>query len=331
MARRAILLVAVVLVPAAAAAVWWYQRLPAGPAAWQGYAEADFVKLAPTQPGQLTAVPVSRGDEVPAGALLFAQDDIQDRAARDQAASQLDQAERQLANLQAPAKPTEITQAEANLADARATRDRARADYARSEALVKKGAISIETFDQRRAEFGSAEAKVAALEAMLAQMHAPMGRETEIATQRAAVAAARASLAMAEWRLGQRRVAAPAAGRIADVLARPGEMVAAGTPVVSLLPPENIFVRFFVPEPDLARVHRGDRVAFACDNCPPGRSGTVSFISPQAEYTPPLIYSEESRAKLVYLVEARPPAAEAHLLTPGQPVRVRPEAAEPAR
>jgi len=97
----------------------------------------------------------------------------------------------------------------------------------------------------------------------------------------------------------------------------------AGAPVVSLLPAGNILVRFFVPEPVLASLHRGDAVSFACDACPAGLAGTISFISPQAEYTPPLIYSESTKAKLVYRIEARPRPEQATLLTPGQPIVVR--------
>jgi HlyD family secretion protein len=129
---------------------------------------------------------------------------------------------------------------------------------------------------------------------------------------------------MADWRLNQRHVSAPVAGVVADVLARPGETLAAGAPVVSLLPPGNIFVRFFVPEPMLARVHHGDQVLLTCDNGPTDFVATVSFIAPQAEYTPPVIYSGETRAKLVFMVEARPRADQAAQLNPGQPVAVRP-------
>jgi HlyD family secretion protein len=129
---------------------------------------------------------------------------------------------------------------------------------------------------------------------------------------------------MAQWRIDQRHVTAPSAGVVADVLARPGETIPAGGPVVSILPPENIFVRFFVPEPRLAEVHGGDKVTLLCDRCPADFTATVSFISPQAEYTPPVIYSEASRAKLVYMVEARPPRERAPLINPGQPVAVRP-------
>jgi HlyD family secretion protein len=99
--------------------------------------------------------------------------------------------------------------------------------------------------------------------------------------------------------------------------------MAAGAPVVSLLPPANVLVRFFVPEAALSAIHRGDRVALRCDNCPLDLAATVSFVSPQAEYTPPVIYSEASRAKLVYLVEARPQPEQATLLNPGQPIEVR--------
>jgi len=322
--RRLGLIVVLLLVAAVGSAYWWWSARRAQPVMWQGYAEADFVKVGPTQSGLLTSVKVARGDAVAAGALLFTQDDVDDLAARDQAAQTLAQAERQLANLEQGAKPTEIAQAEANLADANATLARTASDLARGEAQLPSGGVSKQTVDQFKAEHLSAQAKVAGMQAALAQAKAPIGREGEIAAQRASVAAFRAGLEMAEWRLAQRHVAAPAAGRVADVLARPGETMTAGEPVVSLLPPENIFVRFFVPEAALAGLHQGDPVAFSCDRCGTGLTGTVSFISPQAEYTPPLIYSESSKSKLVFLVEARPPPDKAPLFNPGEPVEVRP-------
>ncbi len=291
---------------------------------WQGYAEADFVKVGPTQQGLLTAVAVARGAEVHVGTLLFTQDDADDRAARDQAAHLLAQAEETLTNLLQAMKPTEIAQAEANLADARAVLARATADQARGEAQLPMGGVSKQNVDQLRADRLSARAKVEAAEAALTQARAPMGREGEIQAQRASVDAARAALGMAEWRLAQRRVVSPVDARVADVMARAGETMAAGAPVVSLLPPGNIFVRFFVPEAAFATIHMDDRVALACDGCPADLSARVSFISPQAEYTPPLIYSESSKAKLVFIVEARPPREQAVGLNPGEPVEVRP-------
>jgi HlyD family secretion protein len=329
--NRRILLV-LVLCAAAFAAYWFYLR-PQRPqlVEWQGYAEADFVKVGPTQQGLITQVHVARGDKIAKGAELFDQDDADDRAASEQIARQLTQAQEQLANLQSGGKPTEIQQAQANLADAEAARDKTLADLTRNQTLLKSGAASAQVVDQETADLRSGNAKMRALEAALAQLQAPMGREGEIKAQTAAVEAARAALAMARWRLDQRHVAAPVGGMVADVLAQPGETLAAGAPVVSILPPENIFVRFFVPEPALTTIHPGDEVAIACDNCPRDLKATVSFIAPQAEYTPPVIYSESTRAKFVFEAEARPNADQASLLNPGQPVSVRPKFAAPPR
>ncbi len=323
------MVIILLLVLAAAGAGWWWQHRDPPPIQWQGYAEADYVKVGPTQQGLLTTLAVRRGSKVTSGAALFEQDDTADLAAKEQAARQLRQAEEQLANLQDRGKPTEIQLAEANLLDAQAARDKIQSDLKRNEVLVKTNAVSSQLVDQQRADLRSANAKVQGLEAALAQMRAPMGREREIKAQQAATEAARAAVDMVQWRLDQRHVTAPVGGIVADVLARPGETIPAGAPVVSLLPPENIFVRFFVPEARLAEVHIGDRVALICDNCPADLAATISFIAPQAEYTPPVIYSESIRAKLVYMVEARPPPEQAATINPGQPVAVRPARATP--
>jgi HlyD family secretion protein len=326
---RRLIAATIILLAVAGAGWWWTTRVPP-PVEWQGYAEADFIKVGPTQQGLLTSLHVARGSKVAAGAPLFDQDETNDRASRDQAARQLTQAEEQLANLNAGGKPTEIQQAEANLADAKAAQAKVENDLKRSEEMVKTGGVSRQTVDDQRADLRSAVAKVQGLEAALAQLRAPMGRKDEIKAQQQFVESLRAAVAMAQWRIDQRHVTAPTSGIVADVLARPGETIPAGGPVVSLLPPENIFVRFFVPEPRIAEVHGGDKVALLCDRCPADLAGTISFISPQAEYTPPVIYSEASRAKLVYMVEARPPRDQAALINPGQPIAVRPLAPPPA-
>ena len=324
------ILVLALIVAALAVAAWFYfGRGASGPEEWQGYAEADFVKVGPTQQGLVTAVHVQRGDQVVRGAPLFDQDDTSDRAAVDQAARLAQQAKDQLANLKSPGKPTEIAQAEANLNDAIAARGKVQADLRRNQTLLASGNATAQLVDQEKADLASAEAKIAAAEAALQQAQAPLGRPDEIVAQASAVEAADAALAQARWRLAQRSVLSPVAGVVADVLARPGETLQAGAPVVSLLPPENIFVRFFVPEPSLAHVHLGDTVALTCDDCPSDLTGAVSFLSPQAEYTPPFIYSESTRAKFVFLAEARPKPDQATLFNPGQPVTVKPLAAPP--
>jgi HlyD family secretion protein len=107
-----------------------------------------------------------------------------------------------------------------------------------------------------------------------------------------------------------------------DTLYVQGEWVNAGAPVVSVLPPANLKVKFYVPEPRVGSVKVGQRIQVSCDGCGNAIGATVSFVAPQAEFTPPVIYSRESRAKLVFLVEARPAPEDAARLHPGQPVDV---------
>src|SRR3546814_5176492 len=124
-------------------------------------------------------------------------------------------------------------------------------------------------------------------------------------------------LAGAEGRLARLTVTGPTDALVRQVLFRPGEMVPAGRAVVELLPPERLRLRFFVPEPERAKLHVGDAVAARCDGCPPDLRGRIVFIAPEVEFTPPVIFSLEERAKLVFLVEARPEGA-GEGLAPGQ-------------
>jgi HlyD family secretion protein len=110
---------------------------------------------------------------------------------------------------------------------------------------------------------------------------------------------------------------------VADTLFVKGEWVPAGAPVASLLPPENIKVRFFVPEPGLGAIRLGQAVSVTCDGCAAPIGARVTFVSTRAEFTPPVIYSRENRSKLVFLIEARPAPEDAVKLHPGQPLDVR--------
>jgi HlyD family secretion protein len=131
---------------------------------------------------------------------------------------------------------------------------------------------------------------------------------------------AEANLAWSKTRLDRRRALSPAAGSIEEVYFRAGETVPPGRPVVGLLPPGNLKIRFFAPETELATIKIGDSVAVSCDACASGLNAKVTFIARSAEYTPPVIYSMEERAKLVYLIEAFPDAPEKFRV--GQPVSV---------
>jgi HlyD family secretion protein len=316
-------LIALLLLAAAGAAGWWWLNRASGAGSWQGYVDAEYVRVSPTLTGRIVNLAVARGAQVAAGAPLFTQDDADDVAARNAAAGKLAEALARSANLETRSRDTEIAQARAELADLRATRDRIARDLARNEELLRTGAASRQTVDQQRADLASSTAKAEAASAKLQQMQSPTGREYEIAAQRAMVEQARAGLAQAEWLVTQRHVMSPVAAMVADTYARPGETINAGVPVVSLLPPQNILVRFFVPETELATLHVGDRLAIGCDACAPDLTAAITFIAPQPEYTPPVIYSESNREKLVYLIEAHPSADQAVQLKPGQPVDVR--------
>lgn len=136
----------------------------------------------------------------------------------------------------------------------------------------------------------------------------------------AALRQAKANLAWSETRLSRRRALSPNEGVIQQVYYRPGETVPAGKPVVALLPPGNLKVRFFAPETQLPEIKFGDAVTFSCDGCEQGLTGKVSFIARSSEYTPPVIYSMDERSKLVYLIEARPDRPEKFRV--GQPISV---------
>ena len=146
-------------------------------------------------------------------------------------------------------------------------------------------------------------------------------RTAEIRAADAAVDAAQASLAQAQWRLDQRRAAAPKAANVEDVLFHAGEDVAPGQPVVSLLPPDQVLLRFFLSPPDLARLKTADMVNVACQTCAPGLKARISFVAQQASYAPPVIYSRDHADTLVFLVEARPLDLNGSW-HPGQPVTI---------
>ncbi len=236
----------------------------------------------------------------------------------------LDEARATLVNLEKPGgRPEQIAQAAADLADKTAVRGRIEVDLSRDVRLLPSSAVSQQQVDTDRQSLASAVAQEAGSAANLALLRAPSGRAEQITAQRATVVAAQAALAQARWQLSQVRVMAPASGVVVDVVSHAGEALTAGATVVDLLPTDNLRVRFFVPEADLATLRYGQHVAIGCDACGGGFSASISYISPQPEYTPPVIYSQTSRGNLVYRIEAAPPPADLTRLHPGQPLDVR--------
>jgi len=287
----------------------------------QGYIEGEYVRVAAPFAGTLQQLAVQRGGQVVAGAPLFTLERENELALRRQAEQQLQAAKARLADLQTGKRASEVEMVAQQLRQAQAARDLSAANLKRQESLAKSGFISDAALDDARTKLRNDEARVQELTASLATARLP-GRPDEIRAAEADAAAARDSLAQADWKLGQRAVAAPTAGRVSDTYFVVGDWVPAGGVVVSLLPPANVKIRFYVAEPLLGSLKAGQTIRFDCDGCGSTQEAVVSFIADRAEFTPPVLYSKENRAKLVFLVEARPTAEIAARLNPGQPVDV---------
>jgi len=293
---------------------------PAG--TFQGYVEGDYVNVGSSVGGRLQRLLVRRGETVAAGAPLYELESDLETAAKRQADAQLGAAEAELADLKLGRRLPEREVTEAQLVQAKAAGTQAAQQLERDEAQYKAGGISQAQLEASRAEAAIKAARVRELSSQLQVSRLP-AREDRIKAQLAQVAAARAAASQADWKLGQKRGAAAEGALVADTLYREGEWVAAGSPVVRLLPPGNVKLRFYVPEALAGGLRPGRKVAAQCDGCDAAIAATVSYVSDQPEYTPPVIYSNETRAKLVFLVEARPAPADAARLRPGQPVTVR--------
>jgi HlyD family secretion protein len=288
---------------------------------WQGYVEGEFVYLGSTQSGKLTQLQVARGDQVNADAPVFALESVDETAALQQAQQQLAAARAQLADIQTGKRPPEVDVTKAQLAQAIANARKATLQLTRDEAQYRVGGIPKGQLDDTRAAADAANAQVRELTHEVQVARLP-GRSQQLLAQSAQVEAAQAAVAQAQWKLDQKRVNAPAKGRVYDTLYRVGEWVQAGSPVVQMLPPQNVKVRFFVPETVVGSVAPGRALTIHCDGCASDVNAKITYVSSSAEYTPPVIYSNESRAKLVFMVEAHPSVDDAPRLHPGQPVSV---------
>jgi len=284
-----------------------------------GYAEAELVHVSSPLGGTLAGLAVIRGQRVAAGADLFRLDADSEVLARNEAQARVEQAQAQTADLRKGRRPQELQAISQQLAQAQAALRASGAQLARSEQLVQQGFLPPGQLDDARAARDRDTARVRELDAQL-QVARTAARPDEIAAADAQRRAAQQALEQERWREAQKQRRAPVAGTVFDLPFRPGEWVAAGNPVVVLLPEDSVKLRFFVPQALLAGVQVGQAVGVGCDGCPAGLQARVSYVSPQAEFTPPVIYSNDSRQKLVFMVEARP--APGSLLKPGQPIDV---------
>jgi len=250
--------------------------------AWLGYAEGDNAFISAPQPGWVSSLHVERGTLVHRGDLLFTLDDTAQTAQRNEAVASLETAK------------ASLKQEEANLLYAQR-------QLQRQSGLARANAGTPANLDLAKANYEQSAARIAQLKSQIQQTEA--------------------SLAGAAYSLSQRNIVAQTEGRVQDIYFRAGEYVPASTPVISILPPKNIYVRFFVPETQFGKVHIGEKVRVTCDGCKPV-DATITFIAQQEEFTPPVIFSVGVREKLVFKLEARAPGG--LKLNPGQPVQVRP-------
>lgn len=247
----------------------------------QGYGEADYIYLSSQDAGIVGELLVREGDNVDAGAQVFRLDPQRLNYGAQSAAAQRS----------AAAAAVTTAQAEATLAQR---------NYARGAQLAERGFYPRAQLDADRAARDAANAR--------------------LNQARREAAAAGAETGLAQERVNDLAGQAPVAGTIEQIFHRQGEVVAAGQPIVALLPPENMKVRFFAPEELLSQLRIGQTVRVSCDGCE-AQTATISFIAREPQFTPPVIYSLDQREKLVYLIEAR--ISGANPIRPGMPVDVR--------
>lgn len=306
-------MVVVALLAAAAVTAWLLLGGSPRERTLSGYIEGENLYLAAPVAGTVAEVAAVEGRRASPGQPLFRIDPATLAAEGQQAQAGVAAANTQIASAEAQAQ-----QAAAEVAAAAADADRARRDLARLESVRRDdpAAVAGKDLDAARAALRNADARVVAA-----------GRTA--ASRRALVAAARAQAAEAvgsrrevDIRVNQLSPLAPTAARIEQVFFQPGEWVSANQPVVALLPDNKVKLRFYVPEAQVARYQPGRRVRFACDGCAVGLAAAISYVSPRPEFTPPIIFSRDSRDRLVFMVEARPDRPQD--LQPGLPVDVEP-------
>lgn len=288
--------------------------------AYFGYVEGDYVYIAAQQDGIIEGIEVRDGDQVKTGDTLATLDRADELDALAAAEAGLAAAQAQLADLQTGARAEELAVIEAKRQQAAANLTLARLTFNRTDELVSRRALPESRRDQDQAALNEASGTLRQHLAELDVARLP-AREHQQEASRQRVTAAEITLSQALTDLAERRLTAPADAWVNRVYLAPGEYAKAGTPVLSLLPPDEVKIRFFLPQAVFSRISPGDLIYVSCDGCPPDSSARITYLSSEVEFTPPVIFSREERQKLVFMVEAVPEnPADWH---PGQPVEVR--------
>jgi HlyD family secretion protein len=291
------------------------------PPHYAGYVEAEPLRLGPGRAGRLEVLAVERGAQVQAGDALFAVDAATEQAALAEAESRLAAAQARVDDLRKGDRDEEIAVRRAQLEQARAASALSAARLGRQQDLYARNAVSRDALDQAESAAARDRARVRELQATITAAELAARDDALRAAQDERGAAAAVVLQM-QAQLAEKTMAAPLAGVVEEVYYRPGEWVAAGQPVLALLPPQNRHLRFYVPETVLGGLRPGQPLRVRCDGCDDPIEARIRFISESAEYTPPVLYNREQRARLVYRVEAQLVQQDAARLRPGQPVDI---------
>jgi HlyD family secretion protein len=327
--KRLVPIIVIIAVGAAVTAgIFWRAPLLAAlgiageEARYLGYVEGETSLIAPPVAGRLVERPVDRGQQVRKGDRLFVIDPVLAKAEVARSEGALAEAQSRYENLLKGKRPEELDVMRGQRREAEESLALAETELKRQGQLLERGFTTRQNFDQAQSQVYQLRSRVASLTAQ-EKVGALAARPDEIDAAKAQVEQDEANLAQARKRLDDLMPAAPEDGLIENTFFNVGEWVPAGSPVVSLLPPFRVKLRFYVPQEDVALVKIGDPVSFTCDGCPPDLTASIIYISPRAEFTPPVIYSQTARSKLVFLIEARPQTPEARL-SPGLPVTVAP-------
>jgi HlyD family secretion protein len=287
---------------------------------FQGYIEGEYTHLSSSIGGPLQKLYVARGQTVTARQRLFDLDPEPEAAEYRRAVSNLESETFKLKDFILGQRPTVLAGIIAQREQAQANLALSKNNFERTCKLYQKGVVSKANYDEALAACQADQQKVSQFEQNLRE--AELGeRQFRILQQTEQVKAAKAALEEAAWRLAQKSGRAPEGGFIYDVLFNEGEQVAAYQPIVSLLSPDHVYVIFYIPEPLRAKIAINDKIRFDCAGCPK-YDAFVNYISSQAEYTPPVIFSRESKSKLVYRIQAKLPLTTATKVYPGQPIAV---------
>lgn len=286
-----------------------------------GYIEGEYVNIAPIEVARVANEYVRRGDRLKAGDRIATLETTDAEIAVRNAEASLAQANADLANILYGRRPEEIAAIEANLKAAEVQQDDAQRTLNRRKDLNTRGFASQADLDTAQTAYDVAASRVRELAANLAVARLP-ARDEEILSARNKVSQAKAALDNARWRLDQRQLVAASAGYVSDIIRRVGDVAGPSAPVVSFLPENAVKVKVYVPESAVSALSLGQEFPVRCDGCEKGLTAAITYIAREPEFTPPVIYSLESRQTLVYLIEARAANDKPLRLQPGQIVDV---------